>query len=66
MKKGFILLIVLLLTGCEGFLDEDIRSTHNYDNYFQSEDDLVVFSNGMFGSLITWDWEGGGLFFNNY
>lgn len=66
MKKGFILLIVLLLTGCEGFLEEDIRSTHNFDNYFQSEDDLVVFSNGMFGSLITWDWEGGGLFFNNY
>ncbi|MCP4310338.1 MAG: RagB/SusD family nutrient uptake outer membrane protein [Bacteroidetes bacterium] len=66
MKKGFILLAVLLLTGCEGFLDEDIRSTHNYDNYFHSEDDLVMFSNGMFGGLITWTWEGGGLFFNNY
>ncbi len=63
MKKGIILLVVLFLTGCEGFLDEDIRSTHNYDNYFQSEDDLVNFSNGMFGGLIIWTWQQGGLFF---
>jgi hypothetical protein len=66
MKKGIILLLVLLFTGCEGFLDEDIRSTHNYDNYFQSEDDLINFANGMFGGLIIWTWEQGGLFFNNY
>jgi len=66
MKKVIILLVVLLFAGCEGFLDEDIRSTHNYDNYFQSEDDLVRFSNGMFGGLIIWTWEQGGLFFNNY
>jgi len=65
MKKGLILLAVLL-AGCEGFLDEDIRSTHNYDNFFQSEDDLVNFANGMFANLIIWTWEQGGLFFNNY
>jgi len=66
MRKAIILLTVLMFIGCEGFLDEDIRSTYNYDNYFQSEEDLVTFSNGMFGGLIIWTWEGGGLFFNNY
>jgi len=66
MRKAIILLVILSFAGCEGFLDEDIRSTHNYDNYFQSEDDLVRFSNGMFGGLIIWTWEQGGLFFNNY
>jgi hypothetical protein len=66
MRKTIILLVILSFAGCEGFLDEDIRDTHNYENYFQSEDDLVRFSNGMFGGLIIWTWEGGGLFFNNY
>jgi hypothetical protein len=66
MKKILILLFVLTVTGCEDFLEQDIRSNHNYDNYFQSEDDLVRFSNGMFGGLIIWTWEQGGLFFNNY
>jgi hypothetical protein len=66
MKKGIIILMALLVAGCGDFLDEDIRSIHNYDNFFQSEDDLVNFSNGMFGGLIIWTWEGGGLFFNNY
>ena len=66
MRKIIILLVILAFAGCEGFLEEDIRSTHNYDNYFQSEDDLVRFSNGMFGGLIIWTWEQGGLFFNNY
>jgi len=66
MRKIIILLVILAFAGCEGFLEEDIRSTHNYDNYFKSEDDLVRFSNGMFGGLIIWTWEQGGLFFNNY
>ena len=66
MKKIFILLIAITFMGCEDFLDQDIRSNHNYDNYFQSEDDLVRFANGMYGGLITWTWEGGGLFFNNF
>jgi len=66
MRKTIILLVILSFTGCEGFLDEDIRATHNYENYFQSEDDLVRLSNGMFGGLIIWTWEQGGLFFNNY
>ena len=66
MRKIIVLLLVIAISGCEGFLDEDIRSTHNYDNYFKSEDDLVRFSNGMFGGLIIWTWEQGGLFFNNY
>jgi len=66
MRKIIILSLVLAISGCEGFLDEDIRSTHNYDNYFRSEDDLVRLSNGMFGGLIIWTWEQGGLFFNNY
>jgi len=66
MRKIIILLVILAFAGCEGYLEEDIRSTHNYDNYFQSEDDLVRFSNGMFGGLIIWTWEQGGLFFNNY
>ena len=66
MRKIIILLVIPTFAGCEGFLDEDIRSTHNYENYFQSEDDLVRFSNGMFGGLIIWTWEQGGLFFNNY
>ncbi|HDS08409.1 MAG TPA: RagB/SusD family nutrient uptake outer membrane protein [Bacteroides sp.] len=66
MRKIIIAILVLVLAGCEGFLDEDIRSTYNYDNYFQSEDDLVRFANGMYGGLIIWTWEQGGLFFNNY
>lgn len=66
MRKTIILLVILSFAGCEGFLDEDIRSTHNYENYFQTEDDLVRFSNGMFGGLIIWTWQQGGLFFNNY
>jgi len=66
MKKIFILLFAAALAGCEDFLEQDIRSSQNYDNYFQSEDDLVRFANGMYGSLITWTWEGGGLFFNNF
>ena len=66
MRKIIILLVILTFAGCEEFLEEDIRSTHNYDNYFQSEDDLVRFSNGMFGGLIIWTWQQGGLFFNNY
>jgi len=66
MKKIFILLIVISLISCEDFLEQDIRSNHNYDNFFQTEDDLIRFSNGMFAGLIIWTWEGGGLFFNNY
>jgi hypothetical protein len=66
MRKIIILFLILAVAGCEGFLEEDIRSTHNYDNYFQSEDDLVRLANGMFGGLIIWTWEQGGLFFNNY
>lgn len=65
MKKIFFIILIFLFS-CEGFLDEDIRSLHNYDNYFQSEDDLISLANGMFGQLISWDWDGGGLFFNNY
>ncbi len=67
MKKIYLLIFtVLLLAGCQDYLDEDIRSERNYDNYFQSEDDLISIANGMFGGLIAWDWSGGGLFFNNY
>jgi len=66
MKKIFFLLLAISIIGCEDYLEQDIRSTHNYDNYFQSEDDLVRFANGMYGSLIIWTWEQGGLFFNNY
>jgi hypothetical protein len=66
MRKIIILLMILAFAGCESFLEEDIRSTQNYSNFFQSEDDLVRLSNGMFGGLIIWTWEQGGLFFNNY
>ncbi len=66
MKKILILFIAITFIGCEDFLDQDIRSNQNYKNFFQSEDDLVRFANGMYGGLITWTWEGGGLFFNNY
>lgn len=68
MKKTFIAISVLLLaiTSCSDFLDSDIRSDFNYNNYFQTEKDLISFANGMFGGLITWTWEGGGLFFNNF
>jgi len=65
MKKIYIILFIFLVS-CDGFLDEDIRSEQNYDNYFQTEDDLISLANGMFGGLISWDWNGGGLFFNNY
>lgn len=65
MKKIFYILLIFLIS-CEGFLDEDIRSEQNYDNYFQSEDNLVNVANGMFGGLISWGWDGSGLFFNNY
>ena len=65
MKKIFYILLIFLVS-CEGFLDEDIRSEQNYDNYFQSEDNLISVANGMFGGLISWDWDGSGLFFNNY
>ncbi|NMB71482.1 MAG: RagB/SusD family nutrient uptake outer membrane protein, partial [Bacteroidales bacterium] len=63
MKKTFIAISVLLLaiTSCSDFLDSDIRSDFNYNNYFQTEKDLISFANGMFGGLITWTWEGGGL-----
>lgn len=68
MKKQIIItiLIVFAVASCNDFLEPDLRSIHNYNNYFQSEEDLVNFANGMFGGLITWTWEGGGLFFNNY
>ena len=68
MKKVFLILTIILLcfSSCEKFLEQDIRSQHTYSNYFQSEDDLVHFADGMFGGLITWTWEGGGLFFNNF
>jgi len=68
MKKITILLTVTLLfqMSCKDFLEQDLRSELNYDNYFQTEDDLVTFANGMFAGLITWTWTGGGLFFNNY
>jgi hypothetical protein len=68
MKKITVLLTVLLLSlgGCKDFLEQDLRSELNYDNYFLSEKDLVSFANGMYGGLITWTWTGGGLFFNNY
>ena len=59
MKKIYILLLAFLL-GCNNFLDEDIRSVQNYDNYFQTEDDLVSLANGMFGELISWGWDGSG------
>jgi len=55
MKKMFIAISALLLaiTSCSDFLDSDIRSDFNYNNYFQTEKDLVTFANGMFGGLIT-------------
>ena len=65
MKKLYFLFFIFLIS-CESFLEEDIRSEQNYDNYFQSENDLVSLANGMYGGLIAWDWNGGGLFFNNY
>ncbi len=66
MKRIYLLLFTAFLFSCEGFLDEDIRSEQNYDNYFQTEDDLISLANGMFGGLISWGWDGAGLFFNNY
>lgn len=68
MKKIIILITVLMLfsVSCQDYLDQDVRSVENFTNYFQSEKDLVTFSNGMFAGLIMWTWEGGGLFFNNY
>lgn len=65
MKKLYFIFFIFFIS-CESFLDEDIRSEQNYDNYFQTENDLVSIANGMYGGLITWDWNGGGLFFNNY
>jgi len=61
MKKQIIItiLIVFAVASCNDFLEPDLRSIHNYNNYFQSEEDLVNFANGMFGGLITWTWEGG-------
>lgn len=68
MKKISIVITALLLFlgSCKDFLEQDVRSVHNYNNYFQSENDLISFGNGMFGGLIIWTWEGGGLFFNNF
>ncbi len=68
MKKIslFLAALLLFLGSCQDFLDQDLRSEQNYDNYFQSENDLISFANGMFGGLITWTWTGGGLFFNNF
>ena len=68
MKKISVVITALLLCfgSCQDFLEQDIRSVHNYNNYFQSENDLISFANGMFGGLIIWTWEGGGLFFNNF
>ncbi|MGD9977431.1 MAG: RagB/SusD family nutrient uptake outer membrane protein [Bacteroidales bacterium] len=68
MKKTIIAIALssAILFGCSDFLDEDLRSEQNYNNYFESEKDLVSFANGMFGGLITWTWSGEGLFFNNY
>ncbi|HOF21914.1 MAG TPA: RagB/SusD family nutrient uptake outer membrane protein [Bacteroidales bacterium] len=68
MKKITVFIIVALLisSGCKDFLEQDLRSDLNYNNYFQSEKDLITFADGMFGGLITWTWTGGGLFFNNY
>jgi len=68
MKRILIVLTILVLagSGCEDFLDPDIRSEYNYNNYFQTEDDLISFANGIYGGLISWTWEGGGLFFNNF
>ncbi|NLE35311.1 MAG: RagB/SusD family nutrient uptake outer membrane protein [Bacteroidales bacterium] len=68
MKKIIIFLTALLLAlgSCQDFLEQDLRSELNYDNYFMSERDLTSFADGMFGGLITWTWTGGGLFFNNY
>ena len=68
MKRILLAIAVMLVAGtsCSDFLESDLRSVHNYNNYFQTENDLVNLSNGMFGGLITWTWEGGGLFFNNY
>lgn len=69
MKKNILFSIIttsILWVSCSDFLESDLRSEHNYNNYFQTEADLVSFANGMFGGLITWTWDGGGLFFNNY
>lgn len=68
MKKLLTGLSIILVsvTSCSDFLESDIRSDFNYNNYFQTEKDLISFADGMFGGLITWTWEGGGLFFNNY
>ena len=68
MKKVYIFLSIFILCfiSCEKYLEQDIRSEHNYDNYFQSEEDLIRFANGMFGGLIIWTWEGGVLFFNDF
>jgi starch-binding outer membrane protein, SusD/RagB family len=68
MKKINVLLTILLLSlgSCKDFLEQDLRSELNYDNYFLTENDLTSFADGMFGGLITWTWTGGGLFFNNF
>lgn len=68
MKKISIVItaLMLFLGSCQDYLEQDVRSVENYDNYFQSENDLITFSNGMFAGLIIWTWEGGGLFFNNF
>ena len=68
MKKITILLTIMLLSlgSCKDFLEQDLRSELNYDNYFLTENDLISFADGMLGGLITWTWTGGGLFFNNF
>ncbi len=65
MKKSVILvcLSVLLLTSCDDFLTREPYSSIGSEEFFASENDLVIYANGLIQNMmpsaeeLTWDYD---------
>jgi starch-binding outer membrane protein, SusD/RagB family len=56
MKKYFLILftiVCLAISGCEKFLDRPSLTTMNDDNYWTSENNLRLFSNGFYSNYFV-------------
>ena len=57
MKKLiYILILILLVSACEKYLDEPIRGVQTLDNYFTSPEDCESFLIGCYQGMFQDDW----------
>ncbi len=70
-KLIFISSLLLVITSCSNFLEENPESNINSATYYKTEADAVAATNAIYdymtvGTTYLWDPSFGGIFFNNY